>query len=162
MYALTVPLFPSFSEAPRRLHVSGDAGGPRGWVQLKEGEKGRVRCEVEGGRPPPSAYEWWLECPESGRDAVSNASSDSELVLDKVARDWHNCSLECGASHPALTSPLRSKAILNVTCKCYQLLSVFFLYLSASFFVIRLKEISKIVKNSPYFASSNKIKNGRK
>lgn len=112
----------SVAEAPRRVFLrgqNGSGGGAR--LTFREGTEGaRVHCEVEGGWPTPT-YTWSVECPE----AVVDLTGDADILLEKVTRDWHNCSLVCAIAHSSLASPLRAVSRLNVTCK-YKVTDKFF------------------------------------
>jgi len=106
-----------FAEAPRGAFLSVEGRRAGAWLALREGAPLSARCEVEGGRPPPSSFEWWLEGAEGAQESLVNVSNGAQLVLDRVSRDWHNASLVCAATHPAIDQILRVATSLNISCK---------------------------------------------
>lgn len=106
------------AEAPRGAIISVDGRRVGAWLALREGAALNARCVLEGGRPSASAYEWWLEGAEGARESLANNSAGADLLVDKVPRDWHNATLICGATHPAVEHFIRATTVLNISCKC--------------------------------------------
>lgn len=106
-----------FAEAPRSAIISVDGRRAGAWIALREGAPLNARCILEGGRPSASAYEWWLEGAEGARESLTNNSEGADLLVDKVPRDWHNATLVCAATHPAVEHFIRTSTVLNISCK---------------------------------------------
>ncbi|XP_059481786.1 hemicentin-2-like [Neocloeon triangulifer] len=103
-------------DAPKGSYLTAEGKGRIGpWLGVKENAGLRVRCVVEGGRPPPSSFDWWIETPDGEQDSLANFSTGNELQLDKINRQLHNCTLTCSASHVALPAPINASTKLNVT-----------------------------------------------
>ncbi|CAB3367698.1 Hypothetical predicted protein [Cloeon dipterum] len=103
-------------DAPKGSYLTAEGKGKVGpWFNIKENTALRIRCVVEGGRPSPSSFEWWLQTPDGELDSLANYSTGNNLQLDKISRQLHNCTVSCSVSHVALPTPLNASTKLNIT-----------------------------------------------
>ncbi|CAB3367694.1 Hypothetical predicted protein [Cloeon dipterum] len=102
-------------EIPKGAFLSFDGKRASGWLNMKEGAPLKGRCLMDGGKPAPTAYDWWLESPDGEQESLANFSTGADLAIDKILRDMHNGTIICSISHVALDNPMNTSAKVNIT-----------------------------------------------
>lgn len=114
---------------PKKIEINGHTNGSA--VEIREGEKVTLTCLVYGGKPA-AKIKWFRKDIELKTDNLPNqsvltvtsslnegSSSDqitatkSQLLLNLHSED-NGVTYSCSASHPALSSPLRSTVSMSV------------------------------------------------
>ncbi|XP_042237410.1 uncharacterized protein LOC121876399 [Homarus americanus] len=105
-------------ELPRSVQIlDGQTGAAKNGVlgPYYTGQDIEITCISLDGWPLPNLT-WWKNnhIIGNGRDVTGPGQVQSDLVVEKVTRDWHNQTLTCTASNTPLVSPVTVSVVIQL------------------------------------------------